>query len=126
MSTSSEPAPECKLTMDEGNVRIRLATLNDLPAVADTAALAMLDDEVFRFVCPNVDKFYDHFRDSLLRRIKQKLCTPGWIVCVDVYLDLSDVEIREKAIMGYAAWERIGDNEHAKKWQRFGGGFWNG
>jgi hypothetical protein len=126
MSASFEALAECELKKDQGHTRIRPATLNDLPAVADIVAVAMQEDEVFRFLCPNIHKFYNHYRDGILRRIKQKLCTPGWIVCVAVYLDLSDIEIRERAIMGYAVWERIGENEHAKRWQKFGGGFWNG
>lgn len=126
MSASSAALAECELKKDQGHTRIRPATLNDLPAVADIVAVAMQEDEVFRFLCPNIQKFYNHYRDGILRRIKQKLCTPGWIVCVAVYLDLSDIEIRERAIMGYAVWERIGENEHAKRWQTFGGGFWNG
>lgn len=72
------------VTKDVGNIRIRPATLEDLPHVADILAVAMLNEEVSAFLYPERQRYFSHYRDSLLRRLKQQNVTPGWVLCVAV------------------------------------------
>ncbi|KAL1967447.1 hypothetical protein VTN77DRAFT_3232 [Rasamsonia byssochlamydoides] len=115
------------LTKEVGNIRIRPATLEDLPRVADLLAQAMLYDEVSAFLYPKRLQYYAHYRDSLLRRLRQQNVTPGWVLCVAVQREIfRPADNREGLIVGYCAWERIGRDRHARKWQQSKGGFWNG
>lgn len=115
------------VTKDVGNIRIRPATLEDLPLVADILAQAMLHEEVSTFLHPKRRQYFSHYRDSLLRRLKQQNVTPGWVLCVAVQREIfRPTENGEGLIMGCCAWERIGQDKHTKKWRQPKGGFWNG
>lgn len=89
-------------------MHLRLATVQDLPAIANVAAQAMFDDELFALICPKRHEYYSDYRDGFLRRVQDKLPLPGWVVVVAV--DAGQVA-------GYSVWERIGNTGSAKRWK---------
>jgi hypothetical protein len=86
----------------------------------------MLDDELFEYLCPRRKEYYSHFRDFFLRRQKMRLSTPGWVLRVAV-TDAGDWGTEHKGgeIVGYAAWERIGNDPAALKWKSENSGWGN-
>ncbi|KAJ5130002.1 uncharacterized protein N7515_006041 [Penicillium bovifimosum] len=63
---------------------LRPACAQDLPALADLAAQAMLEDELFAHICPHRYEHYSDFRYGFLRRLKKRLVTPGYVMIVAV------------------------------------------
>lgn len=86
---------------------LREAVLQDLPFIADVAAQAMFDDELFDIICPKRHEYYSDYRDGFMRRLQVKLATPGWVVMVAENSGL---------VVGYSVWERIGDTKSARRW----------
>ncbi|KAJ5344345.1 GNAT family acetyltransferase [Penicillium brevicompactum] len=65
-------------------VHLRPACAQDLPGIADLAARAMLEDELFAYLCPGRYEHYSHFRYAFLRRLKTRLVTPRYVMIVAV------------------------------------------
>ncbi|KAA8650288.1 hypothetical protein EYZ11_001347 [Aspergillus tanneri] len=86
-------------------MQLRPAKLQDLSFIAEVAAQAMLDDELFIFLCPLRKEFYSDYRSGFLRRLRTKLTSPGWVIIVAE--DTPTATSGEMSIVGYAAWERI-------------------
>lgn len=86
---------------------LREAVLQDLPFIADVAAQAMFDDELFDVICPKRHEYYSDYREGFMRRLQVKLATPGWVVMVAENSGL---------VVGYSVWERIGDTKSARRW----------
>lgn len=86
---------------------LRHALLQDLPSIADVAAQAMFDDELFAVICPKRHEYFSDYRDGFLRRLQVKLSSPGWVIMVAENADL---------VVGYGVWERTGDSPSAKRW----------
>lgn len=93
---------------------LRPATAQDLPSIAEVAAQAMLDDELFAYLCPRRREFYADYRQSFMRRLRTKLLSPEWLVIVAV-----DASVPVASIVGYAVWEYIGEGakDAAKRWK---------
>lgn len=87
-------------------VHLRPACTQDLPSVADLAAQAMLEDELFVYLCPRRHEHYSDFRYGFVRRLKRRLVTPGYIMIVAVENEGTGALIR-----GFAVWERIGKTD---------------
>ncbi|KAJ5691815.1 GNAT family acetyltransferase [Penicillium macrosclerotiorum] len=110
------------------SVFLRPARLEDLPFVADLAAEAMVEDELFAYLCPHRHEHYADFRLAFLRRLKTRLVTPGFAVMVAV----EPCERQqgglygEKQIRGYAVWERMGKSDKAARWKHQNNGWWHG
>ena len=104
-------------------MHIRRAIPSDFPILATFSVDAFINDELYQFTNPHVTKYPDDFRESLLRRLKQRNATLGYITWVAVE-DGSDgsldgVKTGEPGeIVGYAMWRRYGDSERAKAWQK--------
>ncbi|EAW13555.1 putative GNAT family acetyltransferase [Aspergillus clavatus NRRL 1] len=100
---------------------LRPATAQDLPAIAEVAAQAMLDDELFEYLCPRRRKFYAEYRQSFMRRLRTKLLSPEWlvIVAVDTSAPVADGPHSSMSITGYAVWERIGEGakDTVRQWK---------
>lgn len=111
-------------------VCLRLARLQDLPEVADLAARAMVDDELFAYLCPRRHQYYADFRQAFLRRFKSRLATPGFVVIVAVdrapqgHSSSGGEQIEQ--IRGYGVWERLGKGVNAVRWQQQQNGWWHG
>ena len=87
---------------------LRLAGAQDLPKIANVAAQAMFDDELFDLICPKRHEYYSDYREGFMRRVQDKLALPGWVVVVAEDAGL---------VVGYSVWERIGDTGSAKRWK---------
>jgi hypothetical protein len=85
-------------------MELRPACASDLPYVADLAR-AMLDDELFAYICPYRHSRFPDFRDAFLRRLKRRLVTPGFVMIV------ADQRPRHsnggELIRGYGLWGRM-------------------
>jgi hypothetical protein len=105
-------------------MELRPACASDLPYVADLAARAMLDDELFAYICPYRHSRFPDFRDAFLRRLKRRLVTPGFVMIV------ADQRPRHsnggELIRGYGLWGRMGSGEDAQRWQQQNDGWWHG
>lgn len=109
-------------------VCLRRARPQDLPEVADLAARAMLDDELFAYLCPRRHQNYADFRHAFLRRFKSRLVTPGFlvIVAVDRAPPQGHASGGGEQIRGYGVWERLGSSVDAARWQQQQNGWWHG
>ena len=110
-------------------MHLRLAEERDLPACAELAAQAMLDDELFAITCPKRHEFYADYRDSFFQRHRLKFLSPGYVfvVAVEEFENIPDFNgDREDRIVGYAAWERTGEDPAAQQWKSPNEGWWNG
>lgn len=92
-------------------VHLRPACAQDLPGIADLAARAMLEDELFAYLCPGRYEHYSHFRYAFLRRLKTRLVTPRYVMIVAV-----ENEGSGESICGYALWNRSGSGADAVQW----------
>ncbi|EDN05554.1 GNAT family acetyltransferase [Histoplasma capsulatum] len=100
----------------------------DIPEVASILADALLDDELWAWLAPNRLKYYSEYRAGFLMRTKVRFSTPGWVLHVAV-TDPEDEVGREHRrehgqgyeprgkVVGYCAWERVGDSPQARKWR---------
>ena len=109
---------------NQNKMHIRPLEPADLPRTADILAVAMLDDELFEYLCPARKEHYSDFRNFFLRRQKLRLSTPGWVLRVAV-TDAGDwcAEDEGGRIVGYAAWERMGDDPDSLKWKSHNSGW---
>jgi hypothetical protein len=129
-----EPQPANRqpaLIKNIGNICIRPATLDDLPRLANILVEATRDDDVFMHLYPKGRLYPRHYRDGLLRRLKLQHQTPGCILCVAVLRNflpwrLKGNKKKEGVVVGYCAWQRIGDDYRVDKWKKPKTGFWNG
>ena len=92
-------------------VHLRPACAQDLPDIADLAAQAMLEDELFSHLCPHRYENYPDFRYAFLRRLKKRLVTPGYVMIVAVE---NEGSVAGELIRGYAVWKRNGSG--ADQW----------
>lgn len=102
-------------------IRLRPARAQDLPDIANLVAQAMLEDELFTWMCPGRHEHYADFRYSFLRRLKTRFVTLGYVMVVAVENSGDREQIR-----GYSGWERLGTGVDAKQWQRRDKGWWHG
>jgi hypothetical protein len=102
-------------------VRLRPARAQDLPEIANIIAQAMLEDELFTWMCPGRHEYYADFRYGFLRRLKTRFVTPGYVMIVAVEHSGDREEIR-----GYSGWVRYGTGADAVQWKRANNGWWHG
>ncbi|KAJ5152614.1 GNAT family acetyltransferase [Penicillium canariense] len=108
------------------SVCLRPICREDLPFVADVAAQAMLEDELFAYLCPHRHTHYADFRLAFLRRLKRRMVTPGCVMVVAVEQTEPEHELNGGArIRGYAAWERMGTGAGAARWHQSKKGSWH-
>lgn len=106
--------------MDSG-VRLRPARAQDLPDIAGLIAQAMLEDELYTWLCPGRYEHYADFRNAFLRRLKKRFVTVGYVMVVAV-----ENSGNGEKICGYSVWERLGTGTNAERWQSENNGWWHG
>lgn len=106
----------------------RLLEPVDLPEAADAAAAGLCDEQLTAAICPRRHEYYDDYRSTFQRRVTERFYR-GYVLWVAV-TDGEDVDAGGKGkgggggrIVGYAAWERTGKGEEARRW-RDRGGWW--
>ncbi|KAJ5583170.1 acyl-CoA N-acyltransferase [Penicillium sp. DV-2018c] len=85
-------------------ISLRRARAQDLPALADVAAQAMLEDELFDYICPYRYEYHSDYRREILDRLRPRFVKPGFMIVVAV----EDEGTTSELIRGYALWQRIG------------------
>ncbi|KAE8153651.1 acyl-CoA N-acyltransferase [Aspergillus avenaceus] len=104
---------ESVINMECTQIQLRLAVPQDLPFIAEVAAQAMLNDELFAFLCPRRKDYYSDYRRGFLRRLRTKLKAPGWVIVVAVVNSPAYPSTDSMHIVGYSVWERIGESTEA-------------
>ncbi|KAJ5550270.1 hypothetical protein N7461_004968 [Penicillium sp. DV-2018c] len=84
-------------------ISLRRARAQDLPALADVAAQAMLEDELFDYICPYRYEYHSDYRREILDRLRPRFVKPGFMIVVAV----EDEGTTSELIRGYALWQRI-------------------
>lgn len=109
-------------------IYLRPARSQDLSDLAELAIRAMLDDELFAYICPRRHQYYADFRHAFLRRFKSRSVTPGFvvIVAVDRAPPQGHASSGGERIRGYSVWERLGSGVDAVRWQQQQNGWWHG
>ncbi|KAI9842685.1 MAG: hypothetical protein M1837_006970 [Sclerophora amabilis] len=100
-------------------MRVRQMNPDDFSSVATLLAEAFHEDILFAWLHPRRTEYPAQFRDSFLRTLKRRHYTPG-TQSVVAETDETDVDCwnGKPEIAGYAAWERKGPSDAARKWQQ--------
>ncbi|KLJ07947.1 hypothetical protein EMPG_16574 [Blastomyces silverae] len=109
-------------------MHLRRLEAADIPDVATIVADAMLEDEVHAYLAPNRLKYYSEYRANFLLRTKNRFSSPGWVLHVAVTDPEDEIGTeqgrahgqgsgRGGKVVGYCAWERIGDSPAARRWK---------
>ncbi|KAJ9648699.1 hypothetical protein H2199_000612 [Coniosporium tulheliwenetii] len=89
-------------------MRIRPMLRSDLGNVADVGVQVFHNDNLFRFIYPQLDEHPEDFRRSYLLRMRERFAMPG-SYSILAETEEGDQEWRGKTeIAGYAFWERDG------------------
>ncbi|PGH21464.1 hypothetical protein AJ80_03255 [Polytolypa hystricis UAMH7299] len=107
-------------------MHIRSLTSSDIPYTATLSAdNALLDDELFAYICPHRQNHYPSFRAGFVRRAKIYLSTPGFVSYVAVTDDGDGGPgVKGGEVVGVARWERKGDGVDARRWRKKNEGLW--
>ena len=111
------PAPKL-YRAHAAKMQIRLAKLDDLPAMASMAVDAFWNDELFVHTNPWRAQYPDDFRDFFLRRYKRRYWSPDFTNYVAVTDARDEGHCLGGKVVGYASWQRKGTSEEAKAWRR--------
>lgn len=96
---------------------IRKLTRDDLPAVAAITRSSFAKDELFAWLWPKQDQYPDDIRRYQLIRLRTRLVSKGQHGFVMV-TEESDADWTGKTeVVGYAFFERSGDDDAARTWQ---------
>lgn len=101
-STSTSTMPSQKL-----NIKVREATVKDLNRVADISSLAFLENALFDNLNPHRHQYFEQFRYTRLRHARNAMLKPSMRLLV--------AETDSGEVVGYAIWERLGNDPIAQK-----------
>ena len=100
-------------------MHIRPATLSDLSTTSTIAVSAFWNDELYGWLYTHKDKYPEHVRDSILQKHRRRY----WYADYVIYVAETDEEDKDWSgkpqVIGYAIWQRRGDSEAAKAWQKW-------
>lgn len=101
------------LTMTK--LHMRVATLADIPRLAEIWAIAFLDDPFYNTIFPRRSEFMADYRVMWARKLQKRFLGPGeWYIVVEVdVVDAGGQSRRE--IVGWASWKRMGSSKAAEK-----------
>ncbi|KAI9701185.1 MAG: hypothetical protein M1836_001854 [Candelina mexicana] len=89
----------------------------DFSAIATIGAKAFLDDNLYAWLCPKRKEYPEEWRRLFVRGTKQRYNAVGTYLFV-AETDESDPEWNgQSQIAGYAAWERKGKSQSARRWR---------
>ena len=112
-------------------MHLRPARASDVPAFASISARVFHEDELYQYINPRSREYPDSFRNGFLLRNKLRWNQPGYVYFAAV-ADGEDYDFgtgtedgrrkqqensEEEDIVGFALWQRLGDDEAARKWQ---------
>lgn len=83
-------------------MHVRRVQAADLPVLAEVAAQAMLDDELFAYLCPQRREYYSDYRLAFQRRLRDKSLKPEYVIMV------AETDPPDATVVGYCVWELIG------------------
>lgn len=89
------------------NIQVREATVKDLNRVADISSLAFLNNALFDNLNPRRHEYFESFRYTRLRYARNAMLKPSTRLLV--------AETNAGEIVGYAIWERLGDDPIAQR-----------
>lgn len=93
----------------------------DVPRFAEIGAYAFLDDGLYEVLFPKRREFFEDYHSAWLKRLRTRILLPGAIYKV-IETDVVDENGHtRKEIVGWAAWERRGSSEAAKRINQEGG-----
>lgn len=98
-------------------MHIRPMTREDLPQVTEITFQTFKDDEMYSYLQPNMSKYPDDARRTMMIRLRARLVGVGQSGLVAV-TDEGDTNWNgQSEIAGYAYYVRLGDDEGAKRWK---------
>lgn len=105
----SKPTPTSTSTMPSQklNIKVREATVKDLNRVADISSLAFLENALFDNLNPRRHQYFEQFRYTRLRHARNAMLKPSMRLLV--------AETDSGEVVGYAIWERLGNDPIAQK-----------
>ncbi|KAH0610640.1 uncharacterized protein H6S33_012167 [Morchella sextelata] len=106
-STPSSTAPSSPSPRIKMNIRVREATIKDLNRVADISSQAFLHNALFDNLNPRRHEYYESFRYTRLRHARNAMLKPSMRLLV--------AENDDGEVVGYAMWERLGNDAIAQK-----------
>lgn len=89
------------------NIKVREATIKDLNRVADISSLAFLNNALFDNLNPRRHEYFESFRYTRLRHARNAMLKPSMRLLV------AETDCGE--VVGYAMWERLGNDPIAQK-----------
>lgn len=89
------------------NIKVREATVKDLNRVADISSLAFLENALFDNLNPRRHQYFEQFRYTRLRHARNAMLKPSMRLLV--------AETDSGEVVGYAIWERLGNDPIAQK-----------
>lgn len=94
---------------------MRVATLADIPRLADIWVIAFLDDSFYNAIFPHRSEFLVDYHKMWVTKLQKRFLQPGdWYIVVEV--DVIDANGRSrKEIAGWASWKRMGSSKAAEK-----------
>lgn len=98
-------------------MKVRAATLADLPTTTDIAIEAFQDDFLYQWMYPQKNQFPADYRAASLLRQKHNLYTPGCCFLVAETEPSDQQWSGHPKISGYAIWDRVGHTAAAAPWQ---------
>ena len=100
-------------------MHVRPAVSSDLSATSTLSVSGCWDDELVEWLNPYRAQYPENFRDSFLQKHRMRY----WSADYHFYVAETDQEDKdwsgEPQVTGYAIWQRRGNNEAAKAWQKW-------
>lgn len=104
-------SPPAKLTFtmpsQKLSIQVREATVKDLNRIADISSLAFLNNALFDNLNPRRHEYFESFRYTRLRYARNAMLKPSMRLLV--------AETDGGDVVGYAIWERLGDDPIAQR-----------
>lgn len=89
------------------SIQVREATVKDLNRIADISSLAFLNNALFDNLNPRRHEYFESFRYTRLRYARNAMLKPSMRLLV--------AETDSGDVVGYAIWERLGDDPIAQR-----------
>lgn len=92
-------------------MRLRLATTNDIPSIASTAAAAYIDDPQDAYLYPRRHNYPNRYLKLKSELIEQSLKDPNVVIVVAIIEPVGSHWLGNPDISGYCIWYREGKCE---------------